>query len=115
MQFALKDIQANPFRRIERYPLRRDKILALRESLRATGFWGNVVARLSQGKPQIAYGHHRLQALREEYEKEPNREIELIIHDLDDEAMIKVMARENMEEWGTSAAVEQETVRATVE
>lgn len=29
--------------------------------------------------------------------------------------MLQVTARENMDEWGTSAAVEQETVRAVVE
>jgi len=113
MQYAIKDISANPFRHIDRYPIRRDKVAALKESLRTTGFWGNVVARLEDGKPQIAYGHHRLVALREEYG--PDRKVDLIVRDLPDEAMLKIMARENMEEWGTSAAVEHETVRAVVE
>jgi hypothetical protein len=113
MQYAIKDIRANPFRHIDRYPIRRDKVAALKESLRTTGFWGNVVARLEDGKPQIAYGHHRLVALREEYG--PDRKVDLIVRDLPDEAMLKIMARENMEEWGTSAAVEHETVRAVVE
>jgi hypothetical protein len=54
-----------------------------------------------------------LEALKGHYG--PNEEVELIIKDLDDEQMLKIMARENMEEWGHSAAVEHETVRATIE
>jgi hypothetical protein len=113
MRFKISEIQANPFRHIDRYPIRQDKVAALRESLRTTGFWDNVVARVVDGKPQIAYGHHRLFALREEYDGD--YEVNLIVRDLHDDAMLKIMARENMEEWGTSAAVEHETVRAVVE
>lgn len=112
--FKIGDIRPNPFRHIDRYPIQKDKVAALRESLRATGYWNNVVARIGEsGHPEIAYGHHRLQALKEHYG--PKVEIELIIKDLDDEQMLKIMARENMEEWGHSAAVEHETVRATIE
>lgn len=111
--FALKDVAANPFRHMDRYPIRRDKVQALRESMRSTGFWDNVVARERNGRAEIAYGHHRLVALRDEYPDD--HEIELIIRDLSDEDMIRVMARENMEEWGTSAAIEHETVRSVVE
>ena len=112
-QYAVGSIKPNPFRHISRYPIRRDKVAALRESLRTTGFWGNIVARLNNGKPEIAYGHHRLVALKEEYG--PKRKVELIIRNLSDEAMLQMMARENMEEWGTSAVVEHETIRAVVE
>jgi nitrogen regulatory protein PII len=113
-QFRVGDIQPNPFRHMDRYPIRRDKVETLKESLRTTGFWGNVVARVGgDGKPQIAYGHHRLTALKEQYGLD--EAVTLIIRDLDDDQMLKIMARENMEEWGTSAAVEQETVRAVVE
>jgi hypothetical protein len=112
-QFAVKDIKPNPFRHMDRYPIRREKVEVLRESLRATGFWGNVVARLDNGKPEIAYGHHRLVALREEYG--PSHKVDLVIRDLHDDTMLQIMARENMEEWGTSAPVEHETVRAVVE
>lgn len=111
--FAIKDILPNPFRHISRYPIRKDKIAALRESLRTTGFWANVVARSKNGKAEIAYGHHRLVALKEEYG--PSHKVELILRKLNDDTMLQIMARENMEEWGTSAAVEHETIRATVE
>src|SRR5262252_1711227 len=113
MKYAVADIRPNPFRHIDRYPIRADKVTALRESLRSTGFWDNVVARVRGGKPEIAYGHHRLAALKDEYGG--REKVELIIRDLSDEQMLQIMARENMEEWGTSAMVEQETVRAVVE
>jgi ParB-like nuclease domain len=113
-KFRVGDIQPNPFRHMDRYPIRRDKVESLKESMRTTDFWDNVVARVtSSGKPEIAYGHHRLTALKEQFG--PDRMVTLIIRDLDDDHMLKIMARENMEEWGTSAAVEQETVRAVVE
>ncbi|MEK6277745.1 MAG: ParB/RepB/Spo0J family partition protein [Actinomycetota bacterium] len=112
-KYAVKNIEPNPFRHIERYPIQPAKVTALRESLQTTGFWGNVVARPHNGKVEIAYGHHRLAALKEEYG--PNHKIELIVRELPDEVMLQIMARENMEEWGTSASVEQETVRAVVE
>lgn len=112
-KFAIKDIKANPFRHIDRYPIRKDKVAALRESIRTTSFWDNVVARRRNGHAEIAYGHHRLIALTEEYG--PDHEVDLIVRDLPDDAMLQIMARENMEEWGTSAAVEHETIRAVVE
>lgn len=112
-QFAIKDIKANPFRHINRYPIHKEKVAALRESIRKTEFWDNVVARARDGKAEIAYGHHRLAALREEYG--PNHKVDLIVRKLDDATMIQIMARENMEEWETNAAVIQETVRAVVE
>jgi len=110
--FAVKDIQPNPFRNIDHYPIDKERVQELRESLRATGFWDNVVARMVNGKPEIAYGHHRLAALKEEYKQ--TYQVDLIIKDLDDKAMIKIMANENMEEWKHSAETIMETVRAVV-
>jgi flagellar biosynthesis GTPase FlhF len=112
-QFAIKDIQANPFRHIDRYPIHREKVAKLRESLRQTGFWENVVARSRDGKAEIAYGHHRLVALKEEYG--PSHKVDLIIKKLDDQTMIQIMAQENMQEWESDAAVIHETIRAVVE
>ena len=114
MKFKLSVIKPNPYRHLESYPIKPEKVAALAASIEQTGFWDNVVARLRpDGKPEIAYGHHRLEAARKA--KGPNFMIDLIIRDLDDETMIKIMANENMSEWGTSAIVEQETVRAVVE
>jgi flagellar biosynthesis GTPase FlhF len=112
-QFAIKDIKANPFRHIERYPIHREKVATLRESIRQTDFWDNILARASDGKAEIAYGHHRLVALKEEYG--PNHKVDLVIRKLSDERMIKIMAQENMKEWESDSAVILETIRAVVE
>ena len=113
MLVKVRDLLPNPFRRIERYPIRPEKVEALRESLRQTGFWDNVVARRKNGRAEIAYGHHRLRALQEEYG--PDREVNVILRDLEDAQMLQIMAAENMEEWGTSAWVEMETVQAVLQ
>jgi len=110
----LNKIKPNPFRNMDRYPIQRDKIEALKESFRKTGFWGNIVARESDGHVEIAYGHHRLVALRED-SKSKTAKVDVIIKKLGDDTMVRMMADENMQEWGTSAAVEQETIRAVVE
>lgn len=112
MGHVLREIRPNPFRQVDRYPIDQAKLEALRESIRSTGFWDNLLARDNGGGPELAYGHHRLRALIEEYG--PDHEVELTIRDLDDEQMLKIMARENMEEWAANVTVEYETVRAVV-
>lgn len=109
----LSKLKPNPFRRLDEYPIQREKVDALKESIESTGFWGNIVARESGGEYQIAYGHHRLIALQESLKK--TSQVEIIVRKLTNEQMIQMMARENMEEYGTSAWVELETLRAVLE
>jgi hypothetical protein len=90
----------------------RGKVDALKASIRSTSFWGNVVARKVGRRAQLAYGHHRKVALDETYG--PDHEVDLIVRDLDDATMLRIMANDNMEEYGTNPQVEQETVRAVV-
>jgi hypothetical protein len=97
---------------METYPCKQDKLEALKRSIQDTDFWENIVAREVKGGIEIAYGHHRLEALRSVYPA--TKEFNFIIRDLSDTDMAKIMAAENMEEWGSDADVEQETVRAIV-
>lgn len=46
----LSKVRPNPFRNISHYPILAAKVTALRESIRATGFWGNIVGRERNGK-----------------------------------------------------------------
>lgn len=109
----VKDVRHNPFRDMKRYPINAKKVATLLASYESTGFWGNIVGRKNgDGGYEIAYGHHRLMALRDHLK--PNDTIDLIVRDLDDDKMLQIMANENMEEWGTSALVTQETVRAVI-
>lgn len=113
MLVAIKDIKPNPFRHLERYPIIEEKVELLRQSIRTTGFWDNIIARRVNGSVEIAYGHHRLEALKREFG--PDHEVDLIVRDISDADMLRIMANENMEEWSHNAAIEIETVRAVVE
>lgn len=107
----LSDLNPNPYRDIGVYPFKRDKIDALKTSINDTGFWDNILAREYNGQIQIAYGHHRLNALQELYCEDIDFEVDIPVKDLSDAMMIKIMARENMEEWKTDPAIIDETVK----
>jgi hypothetical protein len=66
---------------------------------------------MKDGAFQIAFGHHRLVALRERNVET----VEIIVRDLSNEDMLRMMALENLEDYGASAWVELETIRTTIE
>jgi ParB-like chromosome segregation protein Spo0J len=106
MQIKVNDLKPNPFRRIDKYPIDAERVESLKHSITETSFWDNLLARNYDGEIQIAYGHHRLQALQEL--KIPT--IEIPIKSLDDSTMIKIMANENLEDWKLKPSVYNETV-----
>lgn len=106
MKIKVKDLEANPFRQIKKYPIDREKVKALKISIGETSFWDNIIVRKEDKHFQIAYGHHRLIALRELKIKEVN----IPVRELDDGTMIKIMANENMDTWKTKPSVINETV-----
>lgn len=109
MKVQIKQLEPNPYRDMDHYPISEEKVQRLAESIHQTGFWDNILARKADGKIQIAYGHHRLMALRKVMK--PTDEVDIPVKSLDDAVMIKVMANENMEDWKTSPGVIDETVR----
>lgn len=111
MKIKVKDLLPNPFRNIEAYPIDPEKIRQLRNSIRETTFWDNILARPApnNGRYQIAYGHHRLTAIKEELGKDTV--VDIPVRDLSDEDMLRIMANENMQEWSTDWRVIVETVR----
>lgn len=115
MKVKVKDVSPNPYRNIEHYPLNKDKIIALTQSIEKTGFWDNLVAREVNGKIEIAYGHHRIEALRLAEGFGYDFEFELPIKEIDNGTMIQIMANENMQEWSHSIGVIDETVKVAKE
>ena len=111
MQIEVKNLLPNPFRNIETYPIDREKIRQLRNSIRETTFWDNILARPApkDRKFEIAYGHHRLVALKEELGKDAT--VDIPVRDLSDEDMLRIMANENMEQWGADWRVIVETIK----
>ena len=113
MKIKVRDVRPNPYRNIEHYPLNKEKIMALTKSIEKTGFWDNLVAREVDGEIQIAYGHHRIEALRLAEGFGYDFEFELPIKEIDNGTMIQIMANENMQEWGHDITVIDETVKVT--
>jgi len=112
MKIRVKNLLPNPFRNIDAYPIDREKIRQLRNSIRETTFWDNILARpapQNQGNYQIAYGHHRLIAIKEEFGQESV--VDIPVRNLSDENMLKIMANENMEQWSTDWRIIVETVK----
>lgn len=111
MKVKISELRPNPFRNIEHYPIDTEKVKTLVASIGQTGFWDNILARKEDGQIQIAYGHHRLAALKQAMK--PSDTVDIPVKSLDDATMLKIMANENMDEWKTSPGVIDETVRAT--
>lgn len=56
-----------------------------------------------------------IQYLNKIHGEHSEKEVSIIIETLDDTKMLKMMANENMEQWGRDFSVQMETVRAVVE
>jgi hypothetical protein len=111
---AIGKLRPNPFRRLDEYPIEREKVEALKSSIENSGFWKTIVGRPAKdGSVEVAFGHHRLVALQELFG--PDETVEILVQDITNENMLRMMANENMAEWGSDGWVEVETVRATIE
>ncbi len=108
MKVLVKNLKPNPYRKIGSYPINREKVDSLKNSIQETSFWDNILARPTKDKDkyEIAYGHHRLQAIKEL----GVNDVDIPVRDLDDATMIKVMANENMENWKLVTSVINETI-----
>lgn len=102
MKVKIKDLEPNPFREWENFQLHRPTVEMLKDSIQETFFWENLIGRKNNGKFELGYGHHRLQALRELY-PEGNKMFDIPIYPLNDEQMFIIMAREN--ETGKSLTI----------
>lgn len=112
MKIQIKDLKPNPFRDMENYPINEEKVKSLTNSINQTGFWDNILARKNNGNIEIAYGHHRLVVLKKLFK--PNDYVDIPVKELDDPTMIRIMANENDENWGTKPEIINETVRVVM-
>lgn len=111
MRLKLKDLQPNPFRDYDNYPLVEAKVTALEDTIKETGFWNNIPVRKNGTGYQIHFGHHRIQALKNVYGEE--KMFNFPVDDVDDETMHKRMVAENAEEWGATTRQIDENVKTT--
>jgi ParB/RepB/Spo0J family partition protein len=108
MKIKVADIEPNPFRKIEQYPIDEEKVKALMNSITEKTFWDNILVRShpeKKGKFQLAYGHHRHIAI----QRLKIKEINIPVRELNNAVMIQIMAEENLD-WSTSPAVMIQTI-----
>ena len=100
MKIAVKDLEPNPYRNLKKYPLSKEKVAGLKTSIKENGFWGGILVRehpTKEGKYQMAFGHHRHQAMKESgYTCADNT----IVFKLTDDDMLHRMFAENHDTWG---------------
>lgn len=112
MKIAIKDLMPNPYRKLKKYPLSKAKVQGLKTSIKENGFWGGLLVRehpSNAGKYQLAFGHHRLQAVKECGHKFVDN---MIVFDLSDDDMHHRMFAENHETWGARPACILENVES---
>jgi len=107
MNIQVNQLRPNPFRRIDAYPINREKVESLKASIDETSFWNNILVRPVKDGYEVAYGHHRLVALQEL----GVIDIEAPVKAIDDGLMFKIMANENRDSYKANRSVTIETVR----
>lgn len=101
MLVDLRDLHDNPMRDFFIDPVNDAAVEALKVSIEDDGFWGGIVCRQTHdGILQIAAGHHRVRAaiaagvtMADVY----------VTEDMDDATMVRVYARENATQRGTTS------------
>jgi GGDEF domain-containing protein len=105
----IEKIKPNPFRLLDKYPYDARKLETLRSSIEETGFWEGVVARAAGDEFQIAFGHHAIEAAR----RLELKTVPLVVRDLSDEQMLRLMSRKKPEDYQTSFLIPLEMWEAT--
>ena len=101
MKIKLKNIKKNPYRDLNKYPIDQEKVKKLEKSIEDTDFWDNLLARNINDNIELAYGHHRLEALKNIHGND--FEIDVTVKNINDETMFKIMVNEN-DSWYDSVS-----------
>jgi ParB-like chromosome segregation protein Spo0J len=114
VKIPFKDLLPSPFRNVKKYKIDEAKIESLTDSYRSSGYWPIIIARKNkEGRYERAYGEHRAQTFERLYGKDA--EIEIIVMELSDDMMIKMMANENNPAYRSPFIHDIVTVEAAVE
>ena len=99
MLVRLEDLKANPFRDFKVDPIDETVVANLKASIEDDGFWGGIVCRRVNGAIQIGAGHHRVIAAMQAGIEESDV---FVADEMSDASMIRVYARENMTQRGST-------------
>jgi hypothetical protein len=104
----LDQIVPNPWRDMRLYPIDADHVRELRESIDDHGFFGGVKARRHNGKVELGCGHSRIEAAR----KARLDSVQIVIDDMDDDTMLRLMTDENATQAGANPGAVMNEVAA---
>jgi len=91
---GIDQIDPSPVRDLKRFPLNEENVNDLISKMTSSGILpatGGMSVRVNGDRYQLAYGHHRLEALR----RMGHDKVEVLVADIDDEKMVKYLASEN--------------------
>ena len=88
----IEQLLPNPYRNLDEKYFKESVILELVKSMQDTGVWAGIIARPKGKKYEIAFGHHRLEAMKRLEIKEAPIDIQENLSEL---FMLKMMIYEN--------------------
>ncbi len=95
MKVKIKDLKSNPFKKeISEGKLNQEQVDKIKVNIKKLGLMGSIPIRKFKGKYQLVSHHHRLEALKQLYGKE--HPVEVMVHNYDDEQMLRGMVIENI-------------------
>ncbi len=100
MNIDLRTLEPNPFRDFSVDPIDKAIVKRLQASIEEDGFWGGIVCRKTKDDIQIGAGHHRVAAA---IKAGLTHADVFVSKDMDDDAMVRVYARENATQRGNSS------------
>jgi uncharacterized ParB-like nuclease family protein len=100
-------IRDNPFRDFELHPIDEAQVAKLRASIKDLGFWSTVVARATpDGHYELAFGHHRVEAVR----RNGRKTVPVTVEPLTDVQMALRLSVENAVQRGTTTAASLDAI-----
>jgi colicin import membrane protein len=112
MRVDLRTLQPNPLRDFTVDPIDPAIVAVLQQSIEEDGFWGGIVCRkLTDGTLQIGAGHHRVAAA---IAAGVTTADIFVAEDMDDAGMVRVYARENATQRGTTSTALAGTVASAL-
>jgi hypothetical protein len=119
MYVDLRTLKPNPFRDFRIDPIDPVRVDALLESINEDGFWGGISCRQKpDGTLEIGAGHHRIEAVLKSKSPLTDRPIThadvFVGTEIDDEAMVRIYARENATQRGNVGTALAGSVMAAV-
>lgn len=108
--YLLDDVVKNPFRDLRNYSYEEERLEQLMELITHNGFIPNVIGRVRDGKLQLAFGHHRVEALR----RLGIKQAEFLVQDLNDAKMLRYLLMDNDTEFKHGLEVLFEAISGAV-